>query len=146
MLGELHRHGFGVSIARLRPADENPLTADQAYHSFLQEVGLPVATRIVSFPNFLTPGSLADVPFITENCMTKYHTAETRGRFMCHYSKMIIKRSGRMTVTACTLVDDDPNYDLGPSLTESMQVRIMLKHHRCYSCFARGASCSESPL
>jgi hypothetical protein len=56
---------------------------------------------------------------------------------------MIVKRNGRMRVYACTLVDDDEDYDLGSSLMESMRVRVMLKHHRCYSCFARGASCSE---
>ena len=49
-----------------------------------------------------------------------------------------------MRVYACTLVDDDSDYDLGGSLKASKNIRIMLKHHRCYSCFAQGASCSES--
>ena len=56
---------------------------------------------------------------------------------------MIVKRKGRMRVYACTLVDDDPAYDLGGTLEESMQHRILLHHHRCYSCFAFGSSCSE---
>jgi len=51
--------------------------------------------------------------------------------------------NGRMRVYACTLVDDDEDYDLGSTLSESMKIRIMLKHHRCYSCFGQGASCSE---
>ncbi|MFT5496693.1 MAG: hypothetical protein ACI9TH_002093, partial [Kiritimatiellia bacterium] len=38
---------------------------------------------------------------------------------------------------------DDIDYDLGSTLKESMEVRVMLKHHRCFSCFAYGASCSE---
>jgi len=42
-----------------------------------------------------------------------------------------------------TLVDDDPAYDLGGTLTESLRKRITLQHHRCYSCFAYGSSCSE---
>ncbi|HVJ30152.1 MAG TPA: radical SAM protein, partial [Gammaproteobacteria bacterium] len=53
------------------------------------------------------------------------------------------KRNGRLRVYACTLVDDDPGYDLGGTLPESMSKRIMLRHHRCYSCFAYGSSCSE---
>ena len=36
-----------------------------------------------------------------------------------------------------------PDFDLGATLRESMEQRVQLKHHRCYSCFAYGASCSE---
>ena len=76
--------------------------------------------------------------------MTRYHTEESRSAFMCSYSKLVLKRDGRVRVYACTLVDDDEDYDLGGTLAESMVPRVMLKHHRCYSCFAYGASCSES--
>jgi hypothetical protein len=62
---------------------------------------------------------------------------------MCAFSKMVIKKRGRMRVYACTLVDDDDSYDLGGTLTESLRKRVTLHHHRCYSCFAYGASCSE---
>ena len=48
-----------------------------------------------------------------------------------------------MTPFNILLVDDDQDYDLGSHLAESMKIRIMLRHHRCYSCFAHGASCSE---
>ena len=75
--------------------------------------------------------------------MTTYKTAEERDRFMCNFSKMVVKKEGRMRVYACTLVDDDADYDLGGSLSEAMRIRVMLKHHRCYTCFAAGASCSE---
>ena len=47
-----------------------------------------------------------------------------------------------MRVYACTLVDDDEDYDLGGSLAEADDRRVYLRHHRCYSCFAYGASCS----
>jgi len=56
---------------------------------------------------------------------------------------MVVKSNGRMRVYACTLVDDDEDYDLGDTLAESLKPRIRLKHHRCYACFAFGASCSE---
>jgi len=75
--------------------------------------------------------------------MTTYKTAEERDRFMCSFSKMVVKKGGKMRVYACTLVDDDEDYDLGGSLGEAMDVRVMLRHHRCYTCFAAGASCSE---
>ena len=66
-----------------------------------------------------------------------------RAAFMCSFSKMVVKKDGRMRVYACTLVDDDPDYDLGGNLGEVMPIRVMLKHHRCYTCFAAGTSCSE---
>ena len=75
--------------------------------------------------------------------MTRTQTEETRRGFMCAFSKMVVKRNGRMSVYACTLVDDDPAYDLGASLKEAMPRRILLAHHRCYACFEFGSSCSE---
>ncbi len=143
MLAGLHRHGFGVSVARKRLSGEDSEATDRAYQPFFKEADLPMETRIVSFPDFLSPGSMADVPSITQECMTKYHTEESRAQFMCHFSKMVVKRNGRMRVYACTLVDDDEDYDLGANLKESIATRIMLKHHRCYSCFAHQSSCSE---
>ena len=91
----------------------------------------------------LEPGSNPDVPHITASCMTTYKTAGQRNEFMCSFSKMIVKKDGRMRVYACTLVDDDEDFDLGGSLSEALKIRVMLKHHRCYTCFANGTSCSE---
>ena len=141
----LHEHGFRVSLARQIPKGEDTQATERAYRAVFDDFGIPPDTNIVAFPDFLSPGSLADVPQITESCMTQYHSEESRDEFMCAFSKMIVKKDGRMRVYACTLVDDDDKYDLGASLTEAMPLRVvMLKHHRCYSCFAYGASCSES--
>jgi len=143
MIGELYKNGFSVSIARQQVKGENRGRPDKKYHKYFKQIGLPKETLIISFPDFLTPGAIANVPHITQQCMTRYHTEESRDQFMCNFSKMIVKKDGQMRVYACTLVDDDPDYDIGGSLSESRDVRIMLKHHRCYSCFAQGASCSE---
>jgi len=62
---------------------------------------------------------------------------------MCGFSKMAVKQAGRMRIYACTLVDDDARYDQGESLTEAVRSRVLLEHHRCYSCFKYGSSCSE---
>ncbi|MGB9619871.1 MAG: radical SAM protein, partial [Armatimonadota bacterium] len=111
-----------------------------------EKAGLPRETPIVKFPDFLPPGSIANVPHITERCMTSYLTAEQRARFMCSYSRMIVKKNSRCGVYACTLVDDDEDFDLGDTLRESLNVRVRLKHHRCYSCFAYGTTCSGGRL
>ncbi len=144
MLGRLYANGFSVSMARQMDKDEKSEEVDAQYYPFFKSVGLPKDIKIVRFPDFLTPGSVADIPQITEDCMTRYHTEESRQKFMCCTMKMVLKKNGSMRVYPCTLVDDDEAYDLGNNLTESMSARILLKHHRCYSCFAYGASCSES--
>jgi sulfatase maturation enzyme AslB (radical SAM superfamily) len=139
----LHELGFKVSLARQMRDAEDTEAVDAAFRRLFREHGLPEQTTIVSFPDFLLPGSHPQVPFVTESCMTTYQNEATRREFMCAFSKMVIKKNGRMRVYACTLVDDDDSYDLGGTLAEAMRQRIMLHHHRCYSCFAFGSSCSE---
>jgi sulfatase maturation enzyme AslB (radical SAM superfamily) len=136
--------GFHVSVARLMENEEDSEAVEARYRRVFADAGLPKDLHFVAFPEFLTPCSHpTGVPSITENCMTQYHSEESRARFMCSFSKMVLKMDGKMRVYACTLVDDDPDYDLGDSLRESLKFRIMLQHHRCFSCFAYGASCSE---
>jgi MoaA/NifB/PqqE/SkfB family radical SAM enzyme len=142
-MAELQQYGFALSIARRSEEGEDIEAVNRAYVSFFREAGMPVDTHIVVFPEFHEPGSNPDVPNITEACMTTCKTEQARSEFMCSFSRMVVKKEGRMRVYACTLVDDDEDYDLGGSLEEAMHPRIMLKHHRCYSCFANGASCSE---
>jgi len=142
-LNMLHDAGFNISIARHMDKGEDKANVDQLYQQLLSSYGLPANLNIVAFPDFATPGSLPDVPQVTTDCMTRYHDEAARLGFMCAYSKMVIKKDGRMRVYACTLVDDDQEYDLGATLRESMEHRVSMKHHRCYSCFAYGASCSE---
>ncbi len=142
-LGRLHSFGFHVSIARLIANGEDVEAVNREYVPFFESAGLPADLRIVAFPDFFPPDSLPEIPQITENCMTSYLNAEQRDEMMCNFSKMIVKKNDRAGVYACTLVDDDHDYDLADTLKESMEVRVMLKHHRCYSCFAYGASCSE---
>ncbi len=141
---QLNEAGFPVSLARQMDKHEDRTAVEGAYRAWLEKAGIPADVNIVAFPDFFPPGAHPEgIPHITENCMTQYHTEETRAAFMCNFSKMIVKQDGRMRIYACTLVDDDPEYDLGGNLAESMRYHIMLKHHRCFSCFAHGASCSE---
>lgn len=139
----LHNHGFNVSLARHIANDEDSPLVDQQYQALFELNGLPKNMNIVAFPDFLPPGSLPNVPHITTHCMTTYQDEAQRKNYMCANSKMIIKKNKQMQVYACTLVDDDEDYFLSTSLTQSMTKKINLKHHRCYSCFAHGASCSE---
>jgi hypothetical protein len=139
----LHELGFRVSLARQVDKNEDAAAVDAGFRALFELNGLPAATTIVPFPDFLTPGSHPHVPYVTRSCMTTYQTDASRREFMCAFSKMDNKLKGKMRVYACTLVDDDESYDLGGTLAESMRRRVLLHHHRCYSCFAFGSSCSE---
>lgn len=140
---ELRAIGFDVSVARQMSASEDSALVETAYRQMLTNEHVDRDTRIVSFPDFGTPNSTVRVPDVTENCMTTYQTATTRNQFMCSFSKMVVKRNGGMRVYACTLVDNDERYDQGGTLNEASEKRTMLTHHRCYSCFKFGSSCSE---
>jgi molybdenum cofactor biosynthesis enzyme MoaA len=139
----LHNAGFGVSLARQMQPGRDEAEVDREFRQLLAAEGLPADLRIVSFPDFGIPGEQRQVPRITEDCMTRYQTEATRRAFMCAFSKMAVKQGGRMRIYACTLVDDDPRYDQGDSLADALRARVLLRHHRCYSCFRYGSSCSE---
>lgn len=142
-LRRLHAAGFHVSIARLMQLEEDTDARDRAYSRHLRAAALPPDLLIVKFPDFKPPGAGADVPHVTEHCMTTYTNEAQRADYMCAFSRMIVNVNARCGVYACTLVDDDTDFDLGDTLRESLEVRIRFKHHRCYACFAYGSSCSE---
>jgi MoaA/NifB/PqqE/SkfB family radical SAM enzyme len=142
-LVSLNNLGFRISVARQWSPDEDSDEVADNFRRLFREHGLPEDLTVTWFPDFHPPGSHVETPKITESCMTQHHTADSRAQFMCAYSRMVVKINDRMRVYACTLVDDDADYDLGDTLAESLQPRVMLRHHRCYSCFRFGASCSE---
>lgn len=139
----LDNMGFNVSVARQMTTDEDTAVVDEQYRNLFREYELPEDLRIIAFPDYDVPDAERTVPAVTEDCMTRYQTEETRKAFMCAFSKMVIKKDGQMRVYACTLVDDDPMYDLGGTLTETLGQQIRMQHHRCYNCFKFGSSCSE---
>ena len=140
---ELQKMGFGVSVARQSEPGEDSSELNNIYQRLIRSAGYQGEIRVVSFPDFLAPGLHPEVPDVTEDCMTRYQNEQSRQQFMCAFSKMVVKQNGRLRIYACTLVDDDPRYDLGEDLETALDTRIMLAHHRCYSCFAYGSSCSE---
>ncbi|MEO7385458.1 MAG: radical SAM protein [Gammaproteobacteria bacterium] len=139
----LHKAGFRVSVARQVQAGRDEREIDSEFGQLLAAEGLPADLQILSLPDFGLPGEQLTVPRITTDCMTRHHTDATRRAFMCASSKMAVKQGGRMRIYACALVDDDPRYDQGDSLAGALGSRVLLQHHRCYSCFSCGSSSSR---
>lgn len=134
--------GFKVSIARQTDLNEVSADVEAAFRGIFREWQIPETLAFTAFPDLGTPGSEDGSPEITEGCMEKYPTTQSQSHFMCTYTRMLVKKGDSVRVYACTLVDDDPQYDLGGSLAQSMDERVMLRHHRCFSCYRYGASCS----
>lgn len=142
-LRALYDMRFSISVANQTLIDVTSAETSQKFSEIFKLAGLPEDLHRVEFPDFHPPGLEIETPEISANCMVTYQTEDSRRAYMCAFSKMVIKDKGRMRVYACTLVDDDPDYVLGETLTESMNENVSMKHHRCYSCFKYGASCSE---
>ncbi len=138
----LREQGFEVSIARQMTPGEDAQAVEDAFAACFAAEGIHERLPFTAFPDFGLPGTDDGSPEVTETCMLKYPTPESRAHFMCTYTRMLVKRGDQVRVFACTLVDDDPDYDLGATLRESLAPRIMFRHPRCFACYRFGASCS----
>ena len=134
--------GFHVSIA-CRMTDETFEVRASGFERLLLSEGLPGEIPRIEFPELHPPGTAVSTPQISQSCMESYPTEASRKSFMCSKSRMVTKVAGQVRVYACTLVDDDSDFDMGATLAESLAEPVRLKHHRCYSCFSCGSSCSE---
>lgn len=139
----LHDMGFSVSVANQAIPGLSANKVAKCFAQVFRGAGLPENLPRIEFPEFHLPGATVAAPQITQSCMVDYQTESTRREFMCAFSRMVVKSNGQCKVYACTLVDDDADYALGATLAESLRVPVSMKHHRCYSCFRDGASCSE---
>jgi sulfatase maturation enzyme AslB (radical SAM superfamily) len=96
-------------------------------------------SQLVLFPEM---DETVDVPEITTSCwgILDIHPDS----MMCASSRMVVKRKGekQATVLACTLLWDDPQFELGESLTDSLRP-VSLNHPHCSRfCVLGGASCA----
>lgn len=142
-LRALHEMGFNISIASQSITGLTTNQIASSYAAVFHAAGLPENIPRIEFPEFHLPGATVTAPQITASCMVDYQNETTRREFMCAFSRMVAKSKGTCKIYACTLVDDDTDYELGSTLSESLQQPVSMKHHRCYSCFRFGASCSE---
>ncbi|SMF73003.1 radical SAM protein [Candidatus Pelagibacter sp. HIMB1321] len=83
-----------------------------------------------------------DTPEITTSCwdILKKNPKD----IMCSSSRMIVRKKGlkKLSVIACTLLPYDEEFDLGQTLTNSLQ-KIYLNHKHCSKfCVLGGSSCS----
>src|SRR5258708_37260261 len=85
----------------------------------------------------------ADVPEITEACWGILN--KSPDAMMCATSRMVVKRRGaeRPAVVACTLLPDDPQFELGHTLPAAA-ASVPLNHpHAATFCVLACGSCTR---
>lgn len=141
----LGRHGFRLHVAgRLGFDAEGEAAMRAGYAALFAAHGIPVHSddpvALMLFPEMDARG---DVPEITTACWGIL--GKSPDSMMCASSRMVVKRRGavRPTVVACTLLPDDPQFDLGATLQEALRP-VALNHPHCARfCVLGGAACSR---
>lgn len=140
----LAAEGFPVALAGRQSLHEDEAGARAAYGGLAAALGLAIdpdnARQLVLFPEMIARD---DPPEITTACWGILNTSPDS--IMCANQRMVIRRKGaaRASVTACTLLVDDPAFELGHTLAEATAQPVKLNHPWCASfCVLGGGSCS----
>jgi hypothetical protein len=140
----LAANGFSINVASRYLSGEPEAAIRRGFARLFGELGIaldaddPVALMI--FPEM---DATVDVPEITEACWGILKKSPES--VMCASSRMVVKRKGaaQPTVLACTLLPDDPQFDLGPTL-RAAGGPVPLNHPHCAKfCVLGGAACSR---
>lgn len=122
----------------------NPVTLEEAVAAYQGLFdGDPPEVKL--FPSIIAMGAEitrrggAPIPaFLSEKVFRKADPAA----FQCHTGRTVQKIGGRIRITPCPIVYDDPDFEMGSTLEESFR-RLYLAHPACTSFCFRGGSCTN---
>jgi MoaA/NifB/PqqE/SkfB family radical SAM enzyme len=146
--------GFHVAIAAERPVLEGRTDAQirDSYRSLFPGTTIEVSLieNMLEMGHQLTTlarrgeSAHAEV-FVTTNCFTVL--SKPAEQLMCHFSRSIQKIDGELRYYPCPVIYDDPRFELGRTLEESLR-RVYIAHKNCYDyCMkGRGANCRTQAL
>jgi uncharacterized Fe-S cluster-containing radical SAM superfamily protein len=139
----LSQEGFALAVAGRSVGGEDDKTARAGYGALFAREQIAVdagdQSALVIFPEM---DEKADVPEITTSCWDILHV--NPADMMCATSRMVVKLKGAAipAFVACTLLPDDPQFEMGATLKESLGP-VQLNHRHCAKfCVLGGASCS----
>ncbi len=139
----LTEHGFTLNIAGRSMFSESETAARDGYATLIKQKGWNIDAHdpavTILFPEM---DENIDVPEITIACwgILDVHPDS----MMCSSSRMVVRRKGdeRASVLACTLLWDDPQFEMGKTLKDALGP-VKLNHPHCAKfCVLGGASCS----
>ncbi len=144
-LSWLGANGLAVSLAGRQAMAEDDATARRGYGELIAQTGLDIDPaddrQLVLFPEMI-PGD--DPPEITTACWQIL--GKDPADIMCASQRMVVRRkgAGRATLTACTLLAYEREFELGTTLAEATREPVKLNHPWCASfCVLGGGSCSS---
>lgn len=139
----LRDQGIQMTIAGRTMWGETEVDGRDGFASLIAQHGWDIDANdpgaLVLFPEM---DASVDVPEITTDCWDILNVSPSN--MMCANSRMVVKRKGGNdpAVLACTLLWDDTQFELGPSL-HSASEPVKLNHPHCAKfCVLGGASCS----
>jgi uncharacterized Fe-S cluster-containing radical SAM superfamily protein len=135
--------GFSLAVAGRTASGEPEQDVRAGFAALFAREALALDAQnpssLVLFPEM---DEKAEVPEITTACWGILRVDPAS--MMCATSRMVVKRRGAVspTVISCTLLPDDPQFEMGVTLTESLSP-VKLNHRHCAKfCVLGGASCS----
>ncbi|WP_158963513.1 radical SAM protein [Chachezhania sediminis] len=135
--------GFTMTVAGRSKWGETQEQARAGFAGLFAREGFNIdATHPAQTVLFPEMDGKTDVPEITTACWGILD--KSPDSVMCADSRMVVHRKGeaRATVTACTLLPFEPDFDLGPTLAGSLRP-VSLNHPHCAKfCVLGGASCA----
>lgn len=139
----LSDNGANLDIAGRTRWGENEEKLRNSYAALFAEHGIEIdahnTKNLVLFPE-MAPN--VTVPEITRECWSILNV--NPDTMMCASSRMVVKRKGAKSpaVIACTLLPYDAQFELGNTLSESVD-KVQLNHPFCAKfCVLGGGSCS----
>jgi len=139
----LSQNGFTLHIAGRAMFSESEAQARKGFAELIKKHGWQIdaadPAALILFPEM---DERVDVPEITTDCWSILNI--NPDAMMCAHSRMVVKRKGdnSPTVLACTLMWDDPQFETGKTLSDSLG-SVRLNHPHCAKfCVLGGASCS----
>ena len=139
----LSDNGFNLNIAGRAMFSESEQTARNGYAGLIAIQGWSInaadPAAVLLFPEM---DDKVDVPEITTDCWNILSVHPEA--MMCANSRMLVKRKGAKTpaILSCTLLWDDPQFEMGQTLADSL-TPVQLNHPHCAKfCVLGGASCS----
>ena len=142
-LNWLSQNNFNFALATRLIWDESENNLRQSFQEFINTYQLNLdAFSKEQLVTFAEMDEKIDTPEITTDCWGILN--KDPNDIMCSWSRMVVKKKGskKPSVIACTLLPYDEEFDLGESLTNSLQ-KIYLNHKHCSKfCVLGGSSCS----
>lgn len=139
----LNENSIPIHIAGRAMFSESDAKAREGYTALIQKEGWNIdaanPAQLLLFPEM---DERVDVPEITTACWDILDVHPDS--MMCASSRMVVKRKGaeNPAVLACTLLWDDPQFELASKFSEAREP-VKLNHPHCAKfCVLGGASCS----